>query len=122
MTNDFEQKLKPFFWVEHKNGVSLCLSDLTEASDKTGNKWEVFITRLDEGFSGNGYDWGSLALVYLNEKMPELKNEIKFDPEAGMFCAYSENPKALEKFAIVFRKMYDDDEMMKDLFSRAELD
>jgi len=122
MTNDFEQKLKPFFWVEHENGVSLCLSDLTEASDKTGNKWEIFITRLDEGFCGNGYDWGSLALVYLNEKMPELKNEIKFDPEAGMFCVYSENPKALEKFAIGFRKMYDDDEMMKDLFSRAELD
>lgn len=32
---------------------------------------EVFDTREEEGFEGNGYDWTSLALVFLEEKMPE---------------------------------------------------
>lgn len=29
---------------------------------------EVFDTREDEGFEGNGYDWASLALIFLEEK------------------------------------------------------
>ncbi|MDR1625282.1 MAG: immunity 51 family protein, partial [Spirochaetia bacterium] len=79
---DFEEKIKPFFWVEHDSGsVSLCLN---VGSYKT----EIFDSRTDEGFEGNGYDWGSLALVFLNEKMPEFKGVIDFDPEGSMFCAY----------------------------------
>jgi len=63
---------------------------------------EVFDTREDEGVEGNGYDWASLALVFLEEKIPELSEAIDFDPEGSMFC--------------------DDIDTMKDLFSRAELD
>ena len=48
---------------------------------------EVFDTREEEGFEGNGYDWASLALVFLEEKMPELSDTIDFDPEGSMFCA-----------------------------------
>ena len=49
---------------------------------------EVFDTREEEGFEGNGYDWESLALVFLEEKMPKLSAAIDFDPEGSMFCAY----------------------------------
>ncbi|MCY7169950.1 Imm51 family immunity protein [Streptococcus mitis] len=48
----------------------------------------MFDTREEEGFEGNGYDWESLALVFLEEKMPELSDAIYFDPEGSMFCAY----------------------------------
>lgn len=49
---------------------------------------EGFDTREEEGFEGNGYDWESLALVFLEEKMPKLSDAIDFDPEGSMFCAY----------------------------------
>ena len=115
MKEEFKKKIEPFFWVEHEGSVSLCHS-------VGGFKDEVFESRAEEGFEGGGYDWGSLAQVFLDEKMPELKNEIQFDPEGSMFCAYSKNTEALQKFALGFRAMCDDDVVMNDLFSRAELD
>ena len=83
---------------------------------------ELFDTREEEGFEGNGYDWTSLALVFLEEKMPELSDAIDFDPEGSMFCAYSSKVDALAKFTLEFKEFCDDIEAMKDLFSRAELD
>ena len=61
---------------------------------------EVFDTREEEGFEGNGYDWASLAWVFLEEKMPELSDAIDFDPEGSMFCAYSSKVDALARFAL----------------------
>ena len=83
---------------------------------------EVFDTREEEGFEGNGYDWASLALVFLEEKMPELSDAIDFYPEGSMFCAYSSEVDTLSRFALGFKEFCDDIEAMKDLFSRAELD
>lgn len=114
-TNNFETAIHPFFWVEHENSVSVCLN-VGEYKD------DVFQTREDEGFEGNGYDWGSLAQVFLNEKMPELIDTIKFDPEADMFCAYSSNPDALKTFIVSFKDACENNELIHDLFSRAELD
>jgi hypothetical protein len=66
---DFNEQIKPFCWVEHDSGsVSLCLP---VGSYKT----EIFDTRAEEGFEGNGYDWGSLALVFPEKKMPEEKKQ-----------------------------------------------
>lgn len=113
VTNDFEEKIKPFFWVQHDNSVSVCLN--------VGDyKNEIFQTREEDGFEGNGYDWASLAQVFLNEKMPKLTDMIKFDPEADMFCAYSSNGEALKTFIIFFKEMCENDDLMQDLFSRAE--
>ena len=83
---------------------------------------EVFDTREDEGGEGNGYDWASLALVFLEEKIPELSEAIDFDPEGSMFCAYSSNVDALGIFALGLKEFCDDIDTMKDLFSRAEID
>ena len=83
---------------------------------------EVFDTREEEGFEGNGYDWVSLALVFLEEKMPELSDAIDFDPEGSMFCAYSSKVDALSSFALGFKDFCDDIEAMKVLLSREELD
>lgn len=54
--------------------------------------------------------------------MPELKGIVNFDSEASMFCAYSSDKKALEKFAISFKYTCEDESTITDLFSRAELD
>jgi hypothetical protein len=111
----FKEKIKPFVWVEHENNVSVCLNVCEY-------KANIFQTREDEGFEGNGYDWVSLAQVFIDEKMPELTDIIKFDPEADMFCAYSSNVEALKTFVISFKEACENDDLIQDLFSRAELD
>lgn len=114
-TNNFQELIKPFFWVEHEKSVSVCLN--------VGEyKTEIFQTREEEGFEGNGYDWGSLAIVFLEEYKPELMEVVKFDPEADMFCAYSSNPDALKSFIIAFKEACENETLIQDLFSRAELD
>jgi len=114
-TNDFETAIKPFFWVEHKNSVSVCLN--------VGEyKAEIFRTRKNEGFEGNGYDWASLAQVFMDELKPDLSDIVKFDPEADMFCAYSSDPEALKAFIVSFKDACENETLIRDLFSRAEPD
>ena len=114
-TNNFEASIKPFFWVEHDKSVSVCLN--------VGEyKTEIFETREDEGFEGNGYDWASLAQVFLEELKPELLEIVKFDPEGSMFCAYSSDTEALKSFIISFKEACENDALIQDLFLRAELD
>lgn len=110
-----EDQIRPFMLVQHENSTSLILNVGDYRAD-------VFAEREDEGFEGNGYDWGSLAAVFLEEKCPALKKDIQFDPEGSMFCAYSKNRQSLEKFVIEFHAMCENADQMRDLFSRAELD
>lgn len=111
-----KEELKPFCLVEHDSGnISLILN--------VGiYKEELFETRAEEGFQGSGYDWYSLADVYLQERLPELVGVVRFDPEADMFCAYSHEREALMQFAIGFKHTCEDDKLIYDLFSRAILD
>ncbi|GAB3022792.1 hypothetical protein GCM10027051_29510 [Niabella terrae] len=112
---EFEKLIYPFFWVENERNLSVCLN--------VGEyKSEIFKARESEGFEGNGYDWGSLAKVFLEEQKPEFVGTVKFDPEAGMFCAYSANSEALKTFIIAFKEACENEALIVDLFSRAELD
>lgn len=83
---------------------------------------ELFASRADEGFEGSGYDWTSLAFVYLAEQMPDLQGLIRFDSEGSMFCAYSSDREALQAFAVGFKQACENEALIRDLFSRAELD
>lgn len=111
----FKERIKPFFFVEHGKSASVCL-------DIGVYKNEIFQLRADEGFEGNGYDWGSLAKVFLDEKCPDLQDVVKIEPEAGMFCAYSTDVESLKRFSLAFKDMCENEDLMKDLFSRVELD
>lgn len=110
--------IKPFFWVDGKDGgASVCMSDVGDYQQA------IFDSRADEGFEGSGYDWQSLARVFLEEKMPELAEIIQFDSESSMFCAYVDSDTAaLKRFILAFKAACEDHELILDLFSRAELD
>lgn len=116
ITKQFENEIAPFSWVEMESEASVCLNV------DAGYLQEVFESREEEGFIGNGYDWGSLAEVFLDEKCPEFEEKIDFDPEADMFCAYSDDKEALAEFILEFKKACEDKNLIMDLFSRAELD
>jgi len=112
----FTEAIEPFQFIKHQHGRVSVILNVGAYKD------EVFQTRADEGFEGNGYDWGSLAAVFVAEKMPQLADIVHFDPEASMFCAYSDDREALQSFAVQFKKACEDDAIIRDLFSRAELD
>lgn len=116
ITKQFENEIAPFIWVKQSAGASVCLTV------GSGYLQEIFDTRAEEGFIGNGYDWGSLAQVFLNEMCSDLENKIGFDPEADMFCAYSDDKNALSDFILQFKKACESKPLILDLFSRAELD
>lgn len=115
MNKELEEKIKPFFWVEHDTSCSVCLS-VGEYLQ------EIFDTREDDGFEGNGYDWASLAQVFLDEKCSELQEKVDFDPEGSMFVAYSEDKDSLVEFICKFKESCENREEILDLFSRTELD
>ncbi len=115
MDIDFDKAIEPFFWVQHSDSVSMCLN--------VGSyKEDLFKIRAGEGFEGSGYDWTSLAKVFIDENAPELKDIIRFDPEGSMFCAYSSNEEALKKFATLFKQACEEDSGIQSLFLKAELD
>jgi hypothetical protein len=128
----FQEGNRAFFWVDHGDGsASLNLN--------TSNRYknEVFATRSGEGFRGNGYDWESLALVFLEERMWDFVGKVEFDPETrvsrgkvrfdsegGIFSVYSEPPDVdiLAEFALEFKAACENDALVADLFSRAKAD
>ncbi len=62
ITERFKKEIAPFLWVEQGENVGVCLTVDDEYLQ------DVFATREEEGFIGNGYDWSSLAQVFLDEK------------------------------------------------------
>ncbi|MDD3484179.1 Imm51 family immunity protein [Azovibrio restrictus] len=106
----------PFILLESQEFRSLMLSDLDMEE-----RFHVFEERSDEGWSGNGYDWNSIAQVIMSEQLPDLMESISFDPEAGMFSA--QGPRAaLERLGAAMSSAFRDEEILRDLLSRAELD
>ena len=111
---DLSSNISPFSWIEHDDGnVSVTLY----ASEKYKKK--LFITRKKDRFWGSGYDWDSLATVFIQEKMPDLRDTIRFDSEQGMFCAYSSDIDALKSFISEFKTACENDDLISDIFSRA---
>lgn len=118
----FDKQIEPFYWVEHNDGsCSLCLT-VCVIYQQTDYKEDMFLTRQVEGFRGNGYDWASLAMVFIEEKMPELQEVLDFDPEHSMFCMWSFDKEALRKFALSFKDACENDATIREIFSRVEPD
>ena len=111
ISNEIKRKIEPFIWED----FSICLNVGEYLK-------EVFDTRADEGFAGNGYDWESLAKVYIEEKCPDLFEELEFDSEADMFCVYSDSLEALKTFICGFKETCEDRDLIMEMFSRAELE
>lgn len=109
----FAKAIAPFVFFECEGSYTLSV----EAGDYL---MDLFATRADEGFMGNGYDIEALATVFLEEQF-EGEAEIEFDSEAGAFVAYCENGTVLADFALAFKETCEDAKRIADLFSRAEL-
>jgi len=112
--------ITPFQWLKRDDDIATVWMEAGEY------KAEIFQAREDEGFLGNGYDWGSLIQVFLQERHAALQENIELDPEAGaifIHCNAPENArKMLYEFIRAFIAACEDDAVIADLFSRAEID
>lgn len=117
----FNKQLEPFKLMVFDEGTEDVWATLVLWLNEE-YKQNVFDTRQEEGFVGNGYDWNALATVFLEEKMQELMEVLSFDSEAGMFAIGSEDVEAVKQFALGFKALCDDESEMTDLFRRATLD
>ena len=111
--DQFDKQIYPFTWADHENGSSLCLEAGIYHQDLSDQ-------REDEGWPGNGYDWESLATVFMDRHAPALADLIDFDPEAGTFVALSISSEALRRFALAFKEACEDEALMEELFFQAE--
>jgi hypothetical protein len=96
-------------------GQSLILSDGNMLAHT-----HIFEERSD-GWLGNGYDWTSIARVVVEERLPDLRDDLIFDPEAGMFVAIG-SIEALRRLGEEMKKVFDDEASIRDILGRAELD
>lgn len=111
---DFDDRIRPFSWEESfGGGFSVCL-------DAGDYRSEFIDSYLGSGFDGSGYDWESLAKVFLEEKLPHLIDGISFDSDSDIFCARSESAETMREFIINFKEACDDSEILEDLLSMAE--
>ena len=110
------KEYEPFsvLFFEEKTKASLIHSILDE-------KQHIFQERSEDGWTGNGYDWASLAKVVLQERASHLLDEVGFDAQESMFEAYGD-ASTIAEFALILKNVYDDDELLRDCLSRAELD
>jgi Immunity protein 51 len=81
----------------------------------------IFEERSSDGWLGNGYDWTSIARVVVEERLPDLRDELNFDPEAGTFVAIG-SITALRRLGEEMKKVFDDEASIRDILGRAELD
>lgn len=110
---DINDEIAPFFWVDQETGASVGL--------ETGNYLQdVFASRADEGFTGSGYDWNSLARVFIQEEKSGLRGKLQFDSQEDLFSVYSKNTSALKEFIYAFREACEDHDKILNLFSRAK--
>lgn len=109
---DFASQIAPFTMDIIDGNVSVTLY--------TSHKYKkrLFKTRKKEGFDGSGYDWESLAQVFLQEKAPDLIEKIDFDSEHLCFVAYSTDEDAMKRFIIMFKETCENDKLITDIFSR----
>lgn len=111
---DFAKQIAPFTLDNIDGTVSVTMY--------TSHKYKkhLFKTRKKEGFDGSGYDWESLARVFLQEKAPDLIDKIEFDSEHLCFVAYSTDEDAMKRFILMFKETCENDKLIADIFSRTE--
>lgn len=104
-----------FFEYDHKPGhYCLLLSD-----DHMVDLLDVFESC---GQYGNGYGWAGVARSAIRSRAPELEDRVSFDPEAGMFVAYGEDPAALQSLGALLHAAWHDRTLLHTLITTGDPD
>jgi hypothetical protein len=72
------------------------------------------------GHTPNGYFWEGVARFLVETEAPALDEHLDYDPEAGMFCAYSEDRAALEQLGQLMAAVANDSGRLRTLVAAAD--
>lgn len=93
-----ENTIEVCFFIEHKSILAI------------GEK----MNEINENAYMNGYNWEAFLKSYLEQKNPELLEEMETDPEAGTYVAYykltKENEDKAEKFSKLIQSLIENNE------------
>ncbi|GGV10747.1 hypothetical protein GCM10010182_33580 [Actinomadura cremea] len=67
----------------------------------------------------NGYFWEGVARYLVSTEAGNLEGRFSYDPEGGMFCAYSDDRTALQELAALMSAVANDDDRMRSLITSA---
>ncbi|MFG1949315.1 Imm51 family immunity protein [Nonomuraea sp. NPDC048826] len=82
-------------------------------------------TQVDElveesGHEPNGYFWEGIGRFLVSTEAPTLEARFQYDSEAGMFCAYGDDQKALRHLAELMSAVATDGDRVRGLIAAAE--
>jgi hypothetical protein len=99
-----------FFEYAHRPGTyCLLLSDASMA--------DVMDVFEECGYYGNGYGWTGVARAAIRTYAPEIADRVAYDPEAGLFVAYGDDPDALRRLGGMLRDAFHDHDTLAGLIA-----
>jgi Immunity protein 51 len=106
-----EDEFAPCWLTSHDDGtLSLCFDDFDAAA-------EVF---EEVGYEGGGYGWHGVVEALVAMRASKLKRQLRYDPEASMFCVVSRNRDALRAVAGLIRAAVADPALLREALGRAD--
>ncbi|MFE3024670.1 immunity 51 family protein [Nocardia tengchongensis] len=103
-----------FFEYDHKPGhYCLMLSD----SNMPATAEAAF---AEFGYDGGGYGWAGVARSAVATQAPDLANRFDYDPEAGTFVAYGEDPEALHQLGTLLQQALQDPAVLSGLIASGD--
>ena len=104
----------PFFLIDGSCTALVLLDSSFE------EKAHIFQERAEEGWTGNGLDWDSVAQVIIAEQLPHLAEELTFTSDADIFSV-SGTRANLTMLGLALKITFDDDHILRDILFRAKL-
>lgn len=109
--NEEVEGLDPFCWLDNGDSTATVTLDIDDYKQELFERMEA---------EGNGYDWELVAKAYLNQEMPQELEQISFDSESAMFCAYSSHKDTLKRFIMGFRQLCENDRKLTALMKKVD--
>ncbi|MEU0544922.1 immunity 51 family protein [Nocardia sp. NPDC005978] len=72
------------------------------------------------GYEGNGYGWTGVAESAVRNRLPEIAEHVKFDPEAGTFVGYGQDVEALRRLGTVLHTAFHDPAVLTELIAEGD--
>ncbi|WP_201985290.1 Imm51 family immunity protein [Hymenobacter rubidus] len=74
------------------------------------------------GFGGNGYSWAEHIQAILNEREPDILEQLEFDEEGDTFLVRTENEETMHKFISAIQPVFGTKKTLKKYLSQADPD
>ncbi|MEG0576395.1 MAG: Imm51 family immunity protein [Bacilli bacterium] len=110
----FLNQISPFEWFVDENGNAAVKINVKS------HLIEVFKKHKNDGFECCGYDWCTIIMLYINEKMKKDLLSFDYDPDNENVIIISKNQVALKEFSLNFRKDYDNTHLIESLMSQVD--